>query len=62
MDKELQNLIKEVLREYIEEGLHVHVHVSFSDHAGMAFRTDMIEKAISEGMSDIASAIEATVD
>ena len=57
MDNELKAMIKEVLQDYIDNGLIVKVRVTFDETAGIDFRTDLVEKAISDGLSNMADRI-----
>ncbi len=56
MDQELQEMLKAVLQDYIDNGLIVKVNLTINDSAGMALRMDLIENAI----NGIAEAINNT--
>ena len=57
MEKSLQEMIKDVLQDYIDNGLIIKVRVSFDDNAGLALRTDLIEKSIEDGLAKISDAV-----
>ena len=61
MDKDLQDMIKEVLQDYIDNGLIVTVRLCIDESAGMALRMDLLEKAISDGLKEIGDSICASI-
>lgn len=61
MDNELQEMMKAVLQDYIDNGLIVKVHLIIDDSAGMALRNDMIEKAISDGLNRIGDMMPGSI-
>ena len=61
MDKDIKDMIKEVLQDYIDNGLIVKVRLSIDESAGMALRMDLLEKAISDGLRDIGDSICSSI-
>ena len=57
MERTTETLIQEVLREYLHCGLTINVHLTMSESCGLALRTDLIEKAISDGLKELADSI-----
>ena len=61
MDKDLKEIIKQVLLDYLDNGLQVSVNLTMADSVGMAMRSDLIEKAISDGLNGIADSICSSI-
>ena len=61
MDKDLKEIIKQVLLDYLDNGLQVSVNLTMADSVGMAMRSDLIEKAISDGLNGIADSIYSSI-